>query len=805
MGRLIGIDLGTTNSVVAICDGPQPRILESREIKPQTRSVVGVKKRKGKGKDGEAEILVGEAALDNWPLAPKDTIVSVKRLMGRAVSDPEVEKVQTWALYSVVEPSDGTKDSVRVVMGAKEYSPIDISAIILKKLKEDAEFRLNDEVSHAVITVPAYFSQVQRDATRKAGIQAGLKVIKILDEPTAAAISFGMDAGDGTPKMMLVYDLGGGTFDISVLMWAGNVFAPINLQGDMWLGGDNFDQVLVDHVVKYVKQEYDIDPTSNMRFMVELKKAAQKTKESLGPNRKVDLVVAGALQDSSGDLIDIEIEITREVYERMIRGLVDRTVSLTKKALADSKTTPDQIDFVLMAGNSTGIPLVQQAMEELFGASKVMRKVHPKHCVALGAAILAARIGPNVVCSAPVRGAGGRECGHVNKDGATVCAGCGASLAGRVGAGAAAAADEGPSLQIGGIAPFHYGTQSAGDKFNLYIEKGEPYPTESPKTQTFTTRIPNARMISIPVYGGEDLDHASRNEKQGEAFAVLPPGLPQGAAILIRLSLDSDGIFEVDAHLDDGTDLHPWVVTGGNDAKAIEVIQGVEQALGEAGQHLSPQDMGSLEGARNEAFDAMKKGDFDGAIDKAKRMNRIIDEAEPEAPDMLANVIGYMEFILHEYAWAIDPNQAYRLNNLVEEAKRALESGTAKQKEEKAQAIVAQTERLPQIIQVFVGVKMAIRARIHPNDPAIAMNLEEELEEVENAFKSRNRMAESKLTAFLAKLQKEIAKIQPAGMRCHNGHPVPAGQRNCPVCKEDTWLVDAKGAATSTTGGFRRK
>ena len=157
MGRLIGIDLGTTNSVVAVCDGPQPRILESREIKPQTRSVVGVKKRKGKTAiDSEVEILVGEAALDNWPLAPKDTIISVKRLMGRAMSDPEVEKVRSSALYSVVEPSDGTKDSVCVTMGGKEYSPIEISAMILRKLKEDAEFRLNDEVTHAVITAVSY-------------------------------------------------------------------------------------------------------------------------------------------------------------------------------------------------------------------------------------------------------------------------------------------------------------------------------------------------------------------------------------------------------------------------------------------------------------------------------------------------------------------------------------------------------------------------------------------------------------------------------------------------------------------------
>ncbi|MCK5652701.1 MAG: Hsp70 family protein, partial [Gemmatimonadetes bacterium] len=232
MGQMVGIDLGTTNTVIAIVDGPRPRVLHTREGKPELRSVVSLRRRRGRknAPEGDAtEILVGDAAYDNWGMAPRDTVLSIKRLMGRGFSDPEIQKVQEWAQFKVVKPSHGTKDSVRVILGDEEYSPSDISAMILKKAKEDAEFRLGEEVTHAVITVPAYFGQIQRDATRIAGLKAGLKVIKVLDEPTAAAIAFGTESPDDTPRTLLVYDLGGGTFDVSLLMVAGNIFAPLNL------------------------------------------------------------------------------------------------------------------------------------------------------------------------------------------------------------------------------------------------------------------------------------------------------------------------------------------------------------------------------------------------------------------------------------------------------------------------------------------------------------------------------------------------------------------------------------------------
>ena len=243
MAKVIGCDLGTTNSVIAIRQA-EMKVLQSRENQDSIPSVVG---------SHRDQIIVGSLAVDRMMSAPENTIVSIKRLMGRAYRDPEVERVKSRYLYKIVPPSEGTDDDLRVMLGGRQYSPIEISSQILKKVKEDAELRLNDAVEFAVITVPAYFSDKQRDATRKAGQMAGLKVQKILDEPTAAAIAFGVDnVGPNDAANILVYDLGGGTFDISVLTVVGGIFAQLDIEGDMWLGGDDFDHKIMDCVIEHV-------------------------------------------------------------------------------------------------------------------------------------------------------------------------------------------------------------------------------------------------------------------------------------------------------------------------------------------------------------------------------------------------------------------------------------------------------------------------------------------------------------------------------------------------------------------------
>lgn len=841
MGRILGIDLGTTNSVVAILDGPQPRVLENRENRAQTRSAVGLRKRRGKADDAAGEVLVGDTAIDNWPLATKDTIISIKRLMGRRLDDPEVERVRQWALYDIVKPTHGTRDSLRVMMGGREYSPIEISAIILEKLKKDAEFRLGEPVTHAVITVPAYFSQIQRDATRTAGLMAGLKVIKILDEPTAAAIAFATQASQQEPKTVLVYDLGGGTFDISILVCSGNAFATLNVEGDMWLGGDNFDALVVESIVERVRQEHGLNPRSNLRFMAELKRAAQAVKERLSSAATADLIVPGLLQDKDGNLIDIDMEITRAEFERMILPLVGRyrqctsghvtaladarcatcgepvdgrpiregrALELTRKALAHPSVnlTPDQVDYVLMAGNATSTPVIQRTMDEVFGAVKVVRKTHPKHAVALGAAIVASWIGERTVCQAPDPQDSGRECGQQNDSDALSCKRCGAPLV--LSQPRESTLDTPvPIGAVGEVASFSYGTQTAGDTYNVFIHKGDPFPTQNPVVQVFRTRVPRQRMVSIPVYGGDILERASANQKQGEAFAVLPPDLPQGTPVRVKLWLNRDGIFDLSALLDDGTDLRPWIVKGEGDARAIEAIERVEKAL-EKEPDLPSVVRANVEAGRNRVFDELRNRDFDAAFKEADAAQAHIDRAKaaPQPASLPAEAEGLLrwtEFVLARYGWAFEQTVVYRLQGLCGALRAALDSGAPNLGREYT-ALDNATQTIPAVVARCLNLRVAIRGRIQPHNPARSAALIERMERIEAMFPTNYTVAAADLESLAKEVTGDIEAIgRQSEQRCSHGHVVPRGERHCKHCGEDTWSLDAAGAGRSQARAAR--
>jgi molecular chaperone DnaK len=790
VGRRVGIDLGTTNSVVAIVDGPQPRILDSKENRPQTRSIVGLRRRRG---STTTELLVGDPAVDNWALAPEDTVVSIKRLMGRGVGDPEVQRVRQWVSYPIVEPTDGTRESVRVVIGDTQYSPIDLSALILRKLKGDAEYHLGDEVTHAVITVPAYFSQIQRDATRKAGLQAGLQVIKILEEPAAAAIAYGLDAEDsGEAKTILVYDLGGGTFDISILTMAAGTFVTRNLEGDMWLGGDDFDQVLVQRAIDYVQHEFGLDPQSETTFMVELKKAAQSVKERLSSSHSADLIVAGRLRDN-GNLVDVELEVGRDEYERLIDPLVQRTVRIVEKALRNASLEPAQIDNVLMAGNASSLPLVQKAMEDIFGPAKILRRVHPKQCVAIGAAIVAAYLGGRIVCGAPDPQDPLRECGHVNAEGAEACAACGAPLVLEPEAEAAPALG---ALILG--APFHYGAQTAGDRFTVFIRKGDPYPTADPETQVFYTRAPNSRMISIPIYGGDELARASANELQGQAFAILPPGLPAETPIRVKLWLDGDGVFKLAAHLEDGRDLKPWVVAKGEaEERAVRELDEAERVLGERAYLASADLMARVEEARAQIFEHMGRGEFGDALEEIERLRAAVEGIGREKVDVAKKaemLVGFANVVVGQYGWALEPGRAARLNDLVEETRRAQRRGEPAALEDAAARLDAATDDLPEMVQVLLGMRAAIAGRIDPYDPTVAGRLQAEVGAVEDAIARGDPSAHPRFEAVAEEIVRALPE-PPGGFKCSNGHVYPPGVRHCPECGEDRLLAAGPEAA----------
>jgi len=812
IGKKVGIDLGTTNSVVAIMQGPDPEILYSREGQPQIRSAVSLRERKGRGGEVRRQVLVGDPAIGNWEYAPEDTIVSIKRLMGLGVEHPEVQRVKDWFYYKVVEPSEGTKDSVRVVMGGQEYSPVDISAMILRKLKEDAEYSLGEEVTHAVITVPAYFSQAQKAATRMAGLKAGLKVIKILDEPTAAAMSYGLDeTEDAEPKNVLVYDLGGGTFDISVLLMCGPMFVTLNKEGDMWLGGDNFDQAVVEYAVEVIREEYGTDPSSDKKFMVALRRAAQKARESLSAAKWADLELAGRLKDKEGFVIDVFVEITREKYEELIRPLVERSLRLVDRAMENAKLTVDDVDYVLMTGNATITPLVQQMMEDKFGPDRVLRKKHPKLCVAEGAAIVA-KLLVSTVC---------HDCGHPNDEDAEECAECGTPLQLRDKvicrhcefpneSGAQVCAMCSNPLQefvLGGISSRHYGVELARDAFSVFIEKNDEIPTEDARWKTFYTQVPDQRVICIPVWGGDDLEKASANQKQGEVFAILPSGLATGSGVRVSLSLDSDEIFRLAARLEDGTDLQPWVIKGEADQKAIEALDGIERDLGELGGALSQSERQAIEEQREQVLRHLQEGNYKDAQEGVEQLGQLVTALKrPEAgpgslEEKAQGLIGYTEFVLREFSWAIGAEQAYELTSLVAKTRQALEAGDAQALQQAFTALDQATDRLPDAIRVLVGIRGAIMARIQPVEPERAAELQKMLAETEEAFQKNpilGRLGLVRLAASVAEALKEIESKALRGVACPAcGHDLPPGARFCPECKADTWMLGEQRVRTS--------
>ncbi|MDE5593880.1 MAG: molecular chaperone DnaK, partial [Clostridiales bacterium] len=350
MGKIIGIDLGTTNSCVAVLEGGEPVVIPNAEGGRTTPSVVGF------AKDGER--LVGQVAKRQAVANPDRTIISIKRDMGTAR---------------------------KVNIDKKDYSPQEISAMILTKLKKDAEAYLGETVTQAVITVPAYFNDSQRQATKDAGKIAGLDVLRIINEPTAAALAYGLDKGQGSSQKVFIYDLGGGTFDISILEIGDGVFEVIATSGDTHLGGDDFDQVIIDYLVQQFKNDQGIDLSKDRMAMQRLKEAAEKAKIDLSGTQKTTVSLPFITADATGPK-HLEYEITRAKFEALSQRLVDRSIELTKKAMADAGYTNNDIDKVIMVGGSTRIPAVVEAVRKLSG-KEPFKGINPDECVAVGAAI----------------------------------------------------------------------------------------------------------------------------------------------------------------------------------------------------------------------------------------------------------------------------------------------------------------------------------------------------------------------------------------------------------------------------------